>query len=304
MAYRQVTDKAITVWKKQFDDEDNIRPMAVQQAIMQTTRLLFKVNIFVMLCNTLGQSMSMGTCDLSMLSKVTKDLDLSDIDWCGYVFDCLKDTNSAWNPNNKKGFYIEPIIFLLATDAGSVKISHGWFKATLSTIKEMHDMLMHQNKVLEDKINDTVKKYPENQLVKEWKNKLNDLFNEVSASDEPMQSQFCFITGEASDKYQREKRKTIKDSDDLRIEIVRIASSNAKVLLASESSFANLLSPPIKTLDTHRSDRVGDLDGEGGRIEVSLMVGCVVGDKVVMVMESGKVAVALRSLFSGDARET
>ncbi|CAH1422664.1 unnamed protein product [Lactuca virosa] len=179
MAYREVTDDTITVWKKQFDDEDNIRPRAVQQVIMQTTRadLLFKVNIFVLLCNTLGQSMSMGTCDLSMLSKVTKDLDLSDIDWCGYVFDCLKETKSAWNPNSKKGFYVGPIILLLTT---------------ISTIKEMHDMLVQQKKVLEDKINDAVKKYPKNQLVKEWKNKVNDLFNEVSASEEPEQSQWWY----------------------------------------------------------------------------------------------------------------
>ncbi|CAH1425973.1 unnamed protein product [Lactuca virosa] len=120
MTYRQVTDDTITVWKKQFNDEDNIRPRAVQQAIMQTTHadLLFKVNIFVLMCNTLGQSMTMGTCGLSMLSNATKDLDLSDIDWCGYVFDCLKDIRSAWNPYNKKGFYVGPIIFLLIVRGG------------------------------------------------------------------------------------------------------------------------------------------------------------------------------------------
>ncbi|CAI9286056.1 unnamed protein product [Lactuca saligna] len=123
MPYREVTDDTITVWRKQFEDEDNIRPRAVQQVIMQSTRadLMFKVNIFVLLCNTLGQSMSMGTCDLSMLSKVTKDLDLSDIDWCGYVFDCLKETKSAWNPNNKKGFYVGPIILLLLLYLESVR---------------------------------------------------------------------------------------------------------------------------------------------------------------------------------------
>ncbi|CAH1414582.1 unnamed protein product [Lactuca virosa] len=280
MAYRHVTDDTITAWRKQFDDEDNIRPRAVQQAITQTTRanLLFKVNIFVLLCNTLGQSMSMGRYDLSMLSKVTKDLDLSDIDWYGYVFDCLKDTKSAWNPYSRKGFYVGPIIFLLllyvesvrcdsvkivrgrpkicfwnvdklrerervecrtiglgmgelqepfqvinesvgtgnvvhekvqTNDAGEgVKLSHGCFKgnegkenfsgsgetveATLSTIKEMHDMLMHQKKVLEDKINDSVKKYLDNPLVQEWKNNLNDLFKEVATSDEPVQSQWWY----------------------------------------------------------------------------------------------------------------
>ncbi|CAI9261236.1 unnamed protein product [Lactuca saligna] len=46
----------------------------------------------------------------------------------------------------------------------------------------MYDVILQQKKVLEDKINDAVKKYPENQLVKEWKNKVNDLFSEVSAS--------------------------------------------------------------------------------------------------------------------------
>nr|KAJ0209095.1 hypothetical protein LSAT_V11C400215260 [Lactuca sativa] len=260
---REVTDDTITVWRKQFEDEDNIKPRAVQQVIMQSTRadLIFKVNIIVLLCNTLGQSMSMGTCDLSMLSKVTKDLDLNDIDWCGYVFDCLKETKSAWNPNSKKGFYVGPIILLLllyveSVRCDSVKIvrcrpaiccrnvdklrerervecrtigvgmgelqdpfqvineasgnsnvgqekvqgndavgvkSNGRrckgnqgeeifsgsvesVETTISTIKEMYDMILQQKKVLEDKIDDVVKKYPDNQLVNEWKNKVIDLF--------------------------------------------------------------------------------------------------------------------------------
>ncbi|CAI9261235.1 unnamed protein product [Lactuca saligna] len=123
MPYREVTDDTITIWRKQFEDEDNIRPREVQQVIMQSTRanLIFKVNMFVLLCNTLGQSMSMGTCDMSMLTKVTKDLDLSDIDWCGYVFDCLKETKCAWNPNSKKGFYVGPITLLLLLYVESVR---------------------------------------------------------------------------------------------------------------------------------------------------------------------------------------
>ncbi|CAI9297950.1 unnamed protein product [Lactuca saligna] len=56
----------------------------------------------------------------------------------------------------------------------------------------MHDMIVQQKKVLEDKINDGVKKYPKNQLVKEWKNNVNDLFNEVSTSEEPEQSQWWY----------------------------------------------------------------------------------------------------------------
>nr|KAJ0212728.1 hypothetical protein LSAT_V11C400161590 [Lactuca sativa] len=65
-------------------------------------------------------------------------------------------------------------------------------ETTISTIKEMYDMILQQKKVLEDKINDAVKKYLDNQLVKEWKNKVNDLFTEVSASEEPEQSQWWY----------------------------------------------------------------------------------------------------------------
>ncbi|CAI9297562.1 unnamed protein product [Lactuca saligna] len=48
-------EEARRIQRKQFEDEDNIRPRAVQQVIMQSTRadLIFKVNIFVLLCNTL-----------------------------------------------------------------------------------------------------------------------------------------------------------------------------------------------------------------------------------------------------------
>ncbi|CAH1420620.1 unnamed protein product [Lactuca virosa] len=69
MAYREVTDDTIIVWKKQFDDEDYIRPRAVQQVIMQTTRadLLFKVNIFVLLCNTLGDKKCMESKQQKMI---------------------------------------------------------------------------------------------------------------------------------------------------------------------------------------------------------------------------------------------
>ncbi|CAI9293449.1 unnamed protein product [Lactuca saligna] len=239
MPYREVTDDTITIRRKQFEDEDNIIPRAVQQVIMQSTRtdLIFKVNIFVLLCNTLGHSMSMGTCDLSMLSKVTKDLDLSDIDWCGYDFDCLKETKSAWIPNSQKGFYVGPIILLLIVrcrpaiccwnvdklrerervECRTIGLGMGELQDPFQVINEASGIgnvgqekvqgydagyvrckgnqgddifsgsgeSVEQKKVLEDKINDAVKKYPENQLVKQWKHKLNDLFSEVSASEEP-----------------------------------------------------------------------------------------------------------------------
>ncbi|CAH1420619.1 unnamed protein product [Lactuca virosa] len=64
-------------------------------------------------------------------------------------------------------------------DAGGVKISDGRCKG-------------NQGEEIFSGSGESVEKYPENQLVKEWKNKVNDLFNEVSASEEPEQSQWWY----------------------------------------------------------------------------------------------------------------
>ncbi|CAH1415276.1 unnamed protein product [Lactuca virosa] len=107
-------EKPVDLWFAQFNSENDIRPKGVQRAIkiLKDVGLLFKVNFLVLIRNTLGQSKSMGTCDVSMLAKVLEDLDLSDIDWCSYVLECLKNTKHAWNPMNDTSYYVGPIILL------------------------------------------------------------------------------------------------------------------------------------------------------------------------------------------------
>ncbi|KAL4560985.1 hypothetical protein LXL04_033144 [Taraxacum kok-saghyz] len=94
MEYRTKDDKTVEDWYDQFDGtkdiidgRKDIRPNALKEAMTcsEEANLMFKVNIFVLLCNTLGKINSMGTCDISMLPKATKDLDLSNFYWCSYV---------------------------------------------------------------------------------------------------------------------------------------------------------------------------------------------------------------------------
>ncbi|CAH1427917.1 unnamed protein product [Lactuca virosa] len=107
-------DKTIDLWSAQFNSENDIRPKGVQRAIkrLKDVGLLFKVNFLVLICNTLRQSKSMGTCDVSMLSRVSEDFDLSDIDWCSYVLECLKNTKHAWNSMSDTSYYVGPIVLL------------------------------------------------------------------------------------------------------------------------------------------------------------------------------------------------
>ncbi|KAI3790594.1 hypothetical protein L2E82_03751 [Cichorium intybus] len=107
-------DDTVDKWKEQFKLENDIRPKGVQKLIMRSREadLMFRVNILVLICNTLGQSVSMGTCDLSMLNTVNSSFDLGNIDWCGYIIQCLKNTVPIWKRSSKKPYFFGPITLL------------------------------------------------------------------------------------------------------------------------------------------------------------------------------------------------
>ncbi|CAH1415866.1 unnamed protein product [Lactuca virosa] len=114
LKFTPAEDKTVDFWSAQFKSENDIRPKGVQRVIkrLKDVGLLFKVNFLVLICNTLGQSKSMGTCDVSMLSRVSADLDLSNIDLCSYVLECLKNTKHAWNSMSDTSYYVGPIVLL------------------------------------------------------------------------------------------------------------------------------------------------------------------------------------------------
>ncbi|CAI9279196.1 unnamed protein product [Lactuca saligna] len=86
---------------------------------------------------------SMGTCDVSMLSRVSEDLDLSDIDWCSYVLECLKNTKHAWNSMSDTSYYVGPIvlltlIYLEHVSCDAVTIDRGRPVICLWDVETMH----------------------------------------------------------------------------------------------------------------------------------------------------------------------
>lgn len=114
MPFRPEDDTTFDDFDAQFANDKDIRPKAVQRAILRSREadFMFKVNLFVLICNTLGQSMSMGTCDLLVLTKAHANLDLTNFDWCTFILRCLKNTVPAWNPNSKNGYFYGPITLL------------------------------------------------------------------------------------------------------------------------------------------------------------------------------------------------
>ncbi|CAH1454488.1 unnamed protein product [Lactuca virosa] len=55
----------------------------------------------------------MGRCNLFPLSYISRKTDISNIDWCNYVLDCLVRTKNSYIPYSDNSFFVGPSAFLL-----------------------------------------------------------------------------------------------------------------------------------------------------------------------------------------------
>ncbi|GJY32645.1 hypothetical protein Tco_0417114 [Tanacetum coccineum] len=54
-----------------------------------------------------------GKVSTKLLKRISEDVDISDIDWCGYILDCLWPSKNNWKDVKiQKNFYYGPLTFL------------------------------------------------------------------------------------------------------------------------------------------------------------------------------------------------
>ncbi|GJT78790.1 ulp1 protease family, C-terminal catalytic domain-containing protein [Tanacetum coccineum] len=83
---RPSNDPFIKEWEKQFKHVQKPTPTAIASVISDTTEVDF---------------------------IITEDVDISDIDWCGYILDCLHTSKKNWKDvKTRKNFYYGPLTFL------------------------------------------------------------------------------------------------------------------------------------------------------------------------------------------------
>nr|KAJ0204470.1 hypothetical protein LSAT_V11C500281000 [Lactuca sativa] len=78
-------------WKKQYENIDKLRLKQLKNELVQTSAAddNFIINFLVLFINSFCESTSMGKCNLNPLYLIRRDTDLSSIDWCDYIVDCL-----------------------------------------------------------------------------------------------------------------------------------------------------------------------------------------------------------------------
>ncbi|KAL4561838.1 hypothetical protein LXL04_034019 [Taraxacum kok-saghyz] len=107
-------DSCMFEWRKQYENTKDLRLKQLKNEIllMREGDLNFRINFLVMFINMFCESMSMGKCNLNALQHIKKDTDISSIDWCQYVVDCLIKTKKAYIPEKESSFFFGPASYL------------------------------------------------------------------------------------------------------------------------------------------------------------------------------------------------
>ncbi|CAH1421235.1 unnamed protein product [Lactuca virosa] len=66
----------------------------------------------------------MGKCNLNPLYLIRRDTDLSSIDWCDYIVDCLVRTKKVYNPEKESSFFYGPAAYLMLLYVDTFKFDH------------------------------------------------------------------------------------------------------------------------------------------------------------------------------------
>ncbi|GKE71207.1 hypothetical protein Tco_1529279, partial [Tanacetum coccineum] len=105
---RPSNDPFIKEWEKPT-------PTAIVSVISDTTEsdFMFRMNFITLIGSTMGTLYNGGRVSTKLLKRITEDVDISDIDWCGYILDCLQTSKKNWKDvKTRNNFYYGPLTFL------------------------------------------------------------------------------------------------------------------------------------------------------------------------------------------------
>ncbi|GJW67987.1 hypothetical protein Tco_0122411 [Tanacetum coccineum] len=72
-----------------------------------------EMNFITLFGSTMGTLDNGGRVSTKLLKRITEDVDISDIDWCGYILDCLQTSKKNWKDvKTRNNFYYGPLTFL------------------------------------------------------------------------------------------------------------------------------------------------------------------------------------------------
>ncbi|CAI9299670.1 unnamed protein product [Lactuca saligna] len=101
-------------WKSQYDKKKGFNGEEYLKRIKNTKQdsLMFRLNFMTLFINSFVESTLSGTNQINVVNKLVLVKDLSKIDWCKYILDCLVSKKQLWRRDDKTCYYSGPILVL------------------------------------------------------------------------------------------------------------------------------------------------------------------------------------------------
>nr|GEZ37546.1 hypothetical protein [Tanacetum cinerariifolium] len=111
---RETNHEFVRKWAGQFYPLElkkvSVNDIARKLIAAQEIDFLFKVIFFTLFMNTMGKADGLkGQICLDIVRRLREDSVISNIDWCGYIYDCLRDNKLPRGTNH----YLGPLTFLI-----------------------------------------------------------------------------------------------------------------------------------------------------------------------------------------------
>ncbi|PWA93201.1 hypothetical protein CTI12_AA073640 [Artemisia annua] len=112
---REKDDRFEEEWKDQYKDETKLTIIAISKQITKTTNtdFIFRMNFLMLVANTFDKSSVVKT---TVLENVLEEDDVTEIEWCRYVYECASSSKKDWATRKRDRteiVYYGPITFLM-----------------------------------------------------------------------------------------------------------------------------------------------------------------------------------------------
>ncbi|KAL8226548.1 hypothetical protein R6Q57_016380 [Mikania cordata] len=100
-------------WRSQFVKE--LRPNDILRRIEETEAddMIFVLNFIILFLNSMVECIPSGKCKTDVLERIDEDVDFKSVDWCGYIYECLKKCKGGWNRDDIRSYFTGPVTFLI-----------------------------------------------------------------------------------------------------------------------------------------------------------------------------------------------
>ncbi|KAL7588670.1 hypothetical protein Lser_V15G40534 [Lactuca serriola] len=105
--------KELMDWKQQYNFKA-MRPSDVEEKIKESSDsgIIFRTNFVLLFVNTICEHNKPGTCKTTILSHLLGKTPMREIDWCGFVTNCLKMSKTTWDETDRGNYYCGPLLVI------------------------------------------------------------------------------------------------------------------------------------------------------------------------------------------------